>query len=99
MEKLHKFDRLSKVIGDDNVLLLSEKTVLVLGVGGVGGYVVESLARSSIGHLILVDFDKVDITNINRQIIATHDNDYFNHYDGIIKIVPKSYLQNKEVEV
>ena len=70
MEKLHKFDRLSKVIGDDNVLLLSEKTVLVLGVGGVGGYVCEALARSGIGKLIIVDFDFVDETNINRQIIA-----------------------------
>lgn len=70
MEKLHKFDRLSKVIGDDNVLLLSEKTVLVLGVGGVGGYVCEALARSGIGKLIIVDFDLVDETNINRQIIA-----------------------------
>lgn len=70
MEKLHKFDRLSKVIGDDNVLLLSGKTVLVLGVGGVGGYVSETLARSGIGKLIIVDFDLVDETNINRQIIA-----------------------------
>lgn len=70
MEKLHKFDRLSKVIGDDNVLLLSEKAVLVLGVGGVGGYVCEALARSGIGKLIIVDFDLVDETNINRQIIA-----------------------------
>ena len=70
MEKLHKFDRLSKVIGDDKVLQLTEKTVLVLGVGGVGGYVCEALARSGIGKLIIVDFDLVDETNINRQIIA-----------------------------
>lgn len=70
MEKLHKFDRLSKVIGEDKVSLLSEKTVLVLGVGGVGSYVCEALARSGIGKLIIVDFDIVDETNINRQIIA-----------------------------
>ncbi len=70
MEKLHKFDRLSKVIGEDKVSLLSKKTVLVLGVGGVGGYVCEALARSGIGRLIIVDFDIVDETNINRQIIA-----------------------------
>ena len=70
MEKLHKFDRLSRVIGDDKVLHLTEKTVLVLGVGGVGGYVCEALARSGIGKLIIVDFDLVDETNINRQIIA-----------------------------
>ena len=70
MEKLHKFDRLSRVIGDDKVLQLTEKTVLVLGVGGVGGYVCEALARTGIGKLIIVDFDLVDETNINRQIIA-----------------------------
>ena len=70
MEKLHKFDRLSRVIGDDKVLQLTEKTVLVLGVGGVGGYVCETLARSGIGKLIIVDFDLIDETNINRQIIA-----------------------------
>ena len=70
MEKLHKFDRLSRVIGDDKVLQLTEKTVLVLGVGGVGGYVCEALARSGVGNLIIVDFDLVDETNINRQIIA-----------------------------
>ena len=69
-QKQHKFDRLAKVIGSDNVALLSEKCVLVLGVGGVGGYVCEALARSGIGKLILVDFDVVDETNINRQIIA-----------------------------
>ena len=70
MEKLHKFDRLSKVIGDDNVLLLSEKTVLVLGVGGVGGHCVLSLARAGVGNIDLIDNDTVSVTNINRQLIA-----------------------------
>ena len=59
---------------NDKIILLKSKTVLVLGLGGVGGYVTESLARGGIGHLILVDYDKVDITNINRQIIALHSN-------------------------
>ena len=49
---------------------LKNSTVLVLGIGGVGGYVVESLARSGIGKIIIVDKDKVDESNINRQIIA-----------------------------
>ena len=65
-----KFSRLEKIIGSNNIDLLSNKCVLVLGVGGVGGYVVESLARSGIGKIIIVDFDKIDETNINRQIIA-----------------------------
>lgn len=65
-----KFSRLEKVIGKDNLDKLKGKSVLILGIGGVGGYVVEALARSGIGTLILVDFDKVDESNINRQIIA-----------------------------
>ncbi len=69
-QQLHRFDRFSKVVGEDSVRLLGEKSVLVLGVGGVGGYVVEALARSGIGRIILVDFDVIDETNINRQIIA-----------------------------
>lgn len=66
-----KFSRLEKVIGNNNINILQSKTVLVLGLGGVGGYVVESLSRSNIGTLILVDYDVVEETNINRQIIAT----------------------------
>lgn len=68
--KAHKFSRLTKIIGDDSLNVLSNKTVLVLGCGGVGGYVVEALARSSVGKLIIVDYDIVDWSNINRQIIA-----------------------------
>ena len=66
----HKFERLEKIIGNDKLTDLENKSVLILGCGGVGGYVIESLARSNIGTLIIVDFDKVDETNINRQIIA-----------------------------
>ena len=51
-----KFTRLEKIIGTDNVNQLSNKCVLVLGVGGVGGYVVESLVRSGIGKIIIVKF-------------------------------------------
>ena len=52
------------------VSLLGKKSVLVLGIGGVGGYVVEALARSGVGTIIIADYDLVDETNINRQIIA-----------------------------
>lgn len=68
-----EFERERLLIGE-KVDYLKEKTVLVLGLGGVGGYVVEALARAGIGHLILIDYDVVDITNINRQIIALHSN-------------------------
>lgn len=66
-----EFEREKLLIGD-NIDILKDKTILILGLGGVGGYTVESLARCGIGHLILVDYDSVDITNINRQIIALH---------------------------
>ena len=68
-----EFEREELLIGD-KINVLKNKTILVLGLGGVGGYVTESLARSGIGNLILVDYDKVDLTNINRQIIATYSN-------------------------
>lgn len=66
----NRFSRLENLIGEDKLQLIKEKTVLVLGIGGVGGYVVESLVRSGISKIILVDHDKIDVTNINRQIIA-----------------------------
>ena len=68
-----EFERMELLIGD-KINLLKDKSILVLGLGGVGGYVTESLARCGIGNLILVDYDKVDVTNINRQIIATYSN-------------------------
>ena len=67
---LHKFSRLIKVIGEDDFSILNKSKVLVLGCGGVGGYVVEALVRSGIGTLVIVDFDNIDESNINRQIIA-----------------------------
>lgn len=70
MLKHHKYDRLEKIIGEEQLNDLSKKTVLVLGCGGVGGYSIEALSRSNIGTLILVDFDKIEESNINRQIIA-----------------------------
>ena len=68
-----EFEREELLIGD-KINILKDKTILVLGLGGVGGYVTESLTRCGIGNLILVDYDKVDITNINRQIIAIYPN-------------------------
>lgn len=65
-----RFQRLELLIGKENVNLLSKKCVLVLGIGGVGCYVAESLVRSGIGNIIIVDHDKIDTTNINRQLIA-----------------------------
>lgn len=65
------FKRTEILIGTANLQKLHQKTVAVFGLGGVGSYVIEGLARASIGNFVLVDFDKIDITNINRQILAT----------------------------
>ena len=65
-----KFSRLEKIIGESGLDKLKKSSVLILGCGGVGGYVAEGLARSGIGTLILVDYDIIDESNINRQIIA-----------------------------
>ena len=65
-----RFQRLKLLIGDENFDKLSKSTVAVFGVGGVGSFAVEALARSGVGHLILIDKDNVDVTNINRQLHA-----------------------------
>ncbi len=66
------FSRTALLIGEAQIENLKTKHVAVFGVGGVGGYVVEALARTGIGHLVLIDNDIVSLTNINRQIIALH---------------------------
>lgn len=67
---LHQFSRNELVIGKEGLNILKNSTVAILGVGGVGSFAAEALARSGIGRIILIDKDNVDITNINRQIHA-----------------------------
>lgn len=66
----HEFSRTELIIGREGLEKLRQATVMVLGVGGVGSHCIEALARSGVGKLILVDNDKVSLTNINRQSIA-----------------------------
>jgi len=68
------FTRVISLIGKEQFNEISKKTVLVVGLGGVGGYAVEALVRSGIGTLILIDYDKIDISNLNRQIITNNNN-------------------------
>jgi len=68
---LNQFSRTELLIGEEGMAKLASSRVAVFGVGGVGGYAVEALARSGVGALDLIDDDKVCLTNINRQIIAT----------------------------
>ncbi len=70
--RLHRrFDRSGRILGDQGMKRLSKARVLVFGLGGVGSYAVEGLVRSGVGHLTLVDFDVVCVTNTNRQLHAT----------------------------
>ena len=66
------YSRTALLLGDAAMEKLKNAKVAVFGLGGVGGYVVEALARSGVGALELVDHDDISITNINRQILATH---------------------------
>ena len=66
-----QFSRTAMLLGEDGVERLKNARVAVFGLGGVGGYVVEALARAGIGQLELIDKDTVSLTNLNRQIIAT----------------------------
>lgn len=68
---LNRFARTRLLLGEEAMNILADARVAVFGVGGVGGYTCEALVRSGIGHFDLIDNDKVSITNINRQIIAT----------------------------
>ena len=67
------FERTEMLIGKEGLRKLAAARVAVFGVGGVGGYVVEALARSGVGSFVLIDNDTVSRSNINRQIIATED--------------------------
>src|SRR4051812_38342632 len=73
--RLHRrFDRLGRLYGDGAVERLMRARVLVVGLGGVGSFAAEALARSAVGHLMLVDFDDVCVTNTNRQLQALKGN-------------------------
>lgn len=65
-----RFKRTELMLGAEAMHKLHHATVMIVGVGAVGGYVLEALARAGVGHFILVDFDVFDLSNINRQILA-----------------------------
>lgn len=67
-----QLERLRRLVGDTKIERLRNSKVIVFGIGGVGGYVVEALARSGVGELAIVDSDRVCLSNLNRQIYALH---------------------------
>ena len=70
---MDQFSRTELLIGKEGIKKLNNSKVAIFGLGGVGSFVVEGLARAGVENIILVDHDKVDVTNINRQIIATNN--------------------------
>ena len=68
---INQFSRTELLLGSKAIEILKNAHVAVFGIGGVGGYVVEALARSGVGHFTIIDNDKVSLSNCNRQIIAT----------------------------
>lgn len=77
-----QFSRTEQLLGADNINKLKSSRVAIFGVGGVGGYVVEALARVGVGTIDLFDNDKINITNLNRQILATYNNIGVNKVDA-----------------
>ena len=66
-------ERSEQLLGKDKIASLADKTILVIGVGGVGGTALEALARSGFKKFVLIDFDKVDVSNLNRQVLFTRE--------------------------
>ncbi|MBQ7757901.1 tRNA threonylcarbamoyladenosine dehydratase [Anaerotignum sp.] len=71
MDELHVFSRAELLLGKEGIEKLRKARVAVFGIGGVGSFAAEALARGGVGHIALIDEDTVSLTNINRQLIAT----------------------------
>ena len=91
------FTRTIQLLGEDGFRALQNARVILFGVGGVGGWCAEALLRTGIGHLTIVDFDKVDTTNLNRQVVATHENigqsKVFEMQKRLLSIAPQADIQ------
>lgn len=83
------FERTLKLIGIEKFNLIQSKTVAVVGLGGVGGYAVEGLIRSGIKNIIIVDYDDIDVTNLNRQLITNETNIGLNKTDVMEEHIKK----------
>src|SRR5688572_2442756 len=71
--KLHRrFDRMGRLIGDSKMKRLMDSHVMVIGLGGVGSWAAEAIARSGVGRITIVDFDEICVTNSNRQLHALY---------------------------
>ena len=68
------FDRVEKLIGIDSLNLIRSKKIMLVGIGGVGGSILESLIRSGIENIVLIDYDTIELSNLNRQVITNINN-------------------------
>ncbi len=68
------FDRLISLIGEDNYKAIQNKRILLIGLGGVGSYALEALVRNGFKNITIIDYDKIDITNLNRQLLTNTQN-------------------------
>ena len=82
---LNQFSRTQLLLGEEAMDILKNARVIIFGVGGVGGFAAEALARSGVGTIDLVDDDKVCLTNLNRQIIATRKT--VGKYSGFMRLI------------
>lgn len=71
---MEQLKRLELLVGQDNINKIAKTKVMVLGLGGVGSYAVEAIARSGVENIVVVDYDIIDITNLNRQLMTDHSN-------------------------
>ena len=82
-----RFVRTALIFGEDGMRRLSDARVAVFGVGGVGGHLVQALARAGVGHITVIDDDVVSVSNINRQAVAM-DSTVGRHAPGSVSFVP-----------
>lgn len=98
---LHSFSRTELLIGKEGMERLKGSKVAVFGIGGVGSYAIEALARSGVGHLVLVDYDDICLTNINRQLHATIKTVGQPKVDimkeRVLEINPKAEVENRRL--
>ena len=101
--RMRQFERFIRLVGEDNYNKIKSKKILVIGLGGVGGYSVISLIRSGIEDITIVDYDVIDISNLNRQIITNVKNIGMKKTDvmeeEILKVNPECKIKKIDMKV
>lgn len=90
------FDRLISLIGENNFRDIQKKKVLLIGIGGVGSYSLEALVRNGFTRITVIDYDKIDITNLNRQLITNYNN--IGH-SKVIEAILRAKTINPNIEI